>query len=140
VQDRGIEIPFLSGEVIVTQGFRDLRGCPDCTAIEVHQSSIRHGVRKDHTATLPIPCGMRPRARRGIAYAQLLRQGQGNAALLQIRCAAAARQSGLERHELRGQVGVGWPRLARCGRICGELHGCGGWLPGKPRWRLATVW
>ena len=83
---------------------------------------------------------MRPGARRRIAHAELLRQGQGNAALLQVRFAAAARQSSLEGSELLGQVGACWSRRTRCRRIWRALPGCCHWLPGKPRRRLAAVW
>jgi hypothetical protein len=47
---------------------------------------------------------MRPGTRRRIAYTQLLRQGERNAPLLQVSCAAAPRQGGLERSELLGKV------------------------------------
>jgi hypothetical protein len=43
----------------------------------------------------------------------LLRQGQRNAALLQVRGAAAARQGGLEGGELLCQVRPRWGRFAR---------------------------
>ena len=49
---------------------------------------------------------MRPRIRRGIAHAQLLRQYEGNAALLQVGFAAAAGQRSLEGRELRARIGV----------------------------------
>ena len=71
-------------------------------------------MRKDHAAPTPIPCGMRPGTRRRIAHTQLLRQGQGNAALLQVRFAAAAGQSSLEGSELLGQVGARWSRRTWC--------------------------
>jgi len=61
----------------------------------------------------PIPRCVRPGPRHRIAHAALLRQGQGNAALVQVRGAAAPRQGGLECGERRRQVatrGGGRPR------------------------------
>ena len=97
-------------------------------------------MRKDHAAAAPVAGGVRPGARRCIAHTELLRQGQRNAALLQVGVATAPRQGGLERGELLGQVGPRWRGRTRCWWICGALPGCCRWLPGKPRWRLATVW
>jgi hypothetical protein len=58
---------------------------------------------------------MRPAARRRRAHAQLLRQRQGNAALAEVRLAAAAWQGGLKDRELLCQVGArwGWRRRRR---------------------------
>jgi hypothetical protein len=78
-------------------GLRDLRLCPNRTAVEVYQASVWRGVRTHHAAAAPIAGGMRPAPRRRIAYTALLRQRQRHAALLQVRGAAAARQGGLER-------------------------------------------
>jgi hypothetical protein len=44
----------------------------------------------------------------------LLRQGQGNAALLQVGFATAPRQGSLERGELLRQVGTFWSRRMWC--------------------------
>ena len=94
-------------------------------------------MRKDHAAAAPVAGGMRPGARRRIAHAELLRQGQGNAALLQVGGATAPRQGGLERGELLGEVRPPWSRRTRCWGICGALPGAaagglgsggGGWL------------
>jgi len=61
-------------------------------------------MRKDHAATAPVAGCMWPGAWRRIAHAQLLRQRQGNAALPQVRGAAAAGQGGLE-----GGEGINMP-------------------------------
>ena len=78
-------------------------------------------MRKDHAAAAPIAGGMRPVARRWIAHTMLLRQGQGNAALLQIRCAAAAGQGGLEGGELLCEITCN--RLSSVATV-GELRAC----------------
>jgi hypothetical protein len=57
---------------------------------------------------------MRPGTRRRITHAQLLRQFEGNAALLQVRFAAAPRQGSLEGGELLGQLWPLWSRRTRC--------------------------
>jgi hypothetical protein len=90
--------------MIVSLGFRDLLSRPHRTAVQVHQTAIRHGMRKDHAPAAPVAGGMRPGARHRIAHALLLRQGQRNAPLLQVRGAGAPRQGGLEGGELLGQV------------------------------------
>jgi hypothetical protein len=95
---------------------------------------------KDHTATSPIPCGMGLGAWRGIAHTILQRQGQGNAALVEVRLTAAAWQSGFEGSELLSQIGTCWSRRTWYERICGVRPGCCYWLSGKPWWRLAAVW
>ena len=100
--------------MVMALGLGDLRCGADRTPVEVHQSPIRHGVRKDHAAAAPVACGMRPGAWRRIAHAQLLRQFEGNAALLQVRFAAAAWQSRLEGRELLSQVRASWSRRTRC--------------------------
>jgi hypothetical protein len=69
---------------------------------------------KDHAAPAPVAGGMRPGARRRIAHAVLLSQGEGNAPLLQIRSAAAPWQGRLERGELLCQVRLPWSRRTRC--------------------------
>ena len=56
----------------------------------------------------------RPGARCRIAHIELLRQAQGNAALLQVGGATAPRQGGLERGELLGEVRPPWSRLTGC--------------------------
>ena len=89
----------------------DLLCCPYRTTVEVHQTPLRRRMGKDHTAAAPIAGGMRPGTRRRIAHTVLLRQGQGNAALLQVHFATAVWQSCLEGSELLGQVGTGWSRL-----------------------------
>jgi len=48
----------------------------------MHEAAIWRGVRKDHAATAPVAGRVRLGAWRRIAYTQLLRQRQGNAALL----------------------------------------------------------
>jgi hypothetical protein len=126
--------------VIMAQGFGHLLGTPNSTAVEVHQVSIRHRMGEDHTAPPPIPCGMRPGTRRRIAHAQLLRQFEGNATLLQVRFAAAAREGSLERSELLGEVGACWGGRTWCWWRSHPLPACCHWLRGKPRWRLAAVW
>jgi hypothetical protein len=57
---------------------------------------------------------MWPGAWRRVAHTALLRQGQENAAPLQVRGAAAPRQGRLERGELLGKVGPRWSGLTRC--------------------------
>jgi hypothetical protein len=93
---------------------RDLLCSAYRTTIEVHQAPVRCGVGKDHTAAAPVAGRVRPGARRRIAHAQLLRQSQGNAPLLQVGCTAAAWQGSLERGELLGKVRPPWSRLTRC--------------------------
>ena len=61
------------------------------TAVQIHEAPVRRGVGKDRAATAPVAGGMRPRARRRIAHTVLLREGQGNAPLLQVRSAGAPR-------------------------------------------------
>jgi hypothetical protein len=63
-------------------------------------------MRKGHAAAAPVAGGMRPAARRRIAHAELLGEGEGNAPLLQVGGAAAPRQGSLERGELLGKVGA----------------------------------
>ena len=75
------------------------------TPIQVHEAPVRRGMGKDHAAAAPIAGCVRPAARRRIAHAQLLRQCERNAALLQVRGAAAAGQGGLEGGERMGEVG-----------------------------------
>ena len=113
----------------MAHGFGDLLGGPDRAAIEVHEPPVRHGVGKDHTATAPIPCGMRPGTRRRIADAQLLRQLQGNTALLQVGFAAAAGQGSLEGRELLSQVGTCWSRRTWRWSACRWRARGGGSMP-----------
>ena len=114
LQRSGVEIPLYAREMIVALRFGHLLFSPYRTPVEVHEATIWRRMWKDHTAPAPIPCGMRPGTRRRIAHTVLLRQGQGNTALLQVRCAAAAWQSSLEHGELLSQVGTCWSRLTRC--------------------------
>ena len=93
----------------------DLLCCVDRTPIQVHEVTVRRRMRKDHAATLPIAGGMRPGARRRIAHTMLLRQGQGNTALLQVRFAAAPGQ---------GRMEGGWI-LGRADRV--GIIRAGGW-------------
>jgi hypothetical protein len=65
-------------------------------------------MRKDHAAPAPVAGGVRPGARRRIAHAELLGEGEGNAPLLQVGGTAAPRQGGLKRGELLGKVGPRW--------------------------------
>ncbi len=83
-------------------GFGDLLSRSHRTAVQIHLAAVWGRLRKHHTTAAPVAGGMRPGARRRIAYTQLLCQGQGNAPLLQIGIATTARQSGLERGELLG--------------------------------------
>jgi hypothetical protein len=103
LQRHRVEVASFPWEVIMAQGFGHLLGRPDGTAVEVHHTPIWHRVRKDHTTPTPIPCGMRPGARCGIAHAQLLSQRQGNAALPQVGFAATAGQGGLKSGEVLGE-------------------------------------
>ena len=114
LQRSGVEVAFHAREMIVALRFGDLLCGPYRPAIEVHEAAIWRRMRKDHTATPPIPCGMRPGARRCIAHTVLLRQGQGNTALLQVHFAAAAGQSSLKGRELLSQVRACWSRRTRC--------------------------
>src|SRR4029453_16441857 len=91
LQRGGVEVTLRAREMIVALGLRDLLSRSHRTAVEVHQAPVRRGVRT----------GARPR----IAYTVLLRQGKGNAPLLQVHCPATAGQGGLERRELLGKVG-----------------------------------
>src|SRR6266446_10664543 len=102
------------------------------TAVQIHQVALRRRMRKDHAATAPVAGWMWPGAWHCIAHAALLRQRQGNAALLQVGCARAARQGGLERGELLGEVGPGWG-----GRTQRRWAGC--WLArrGRHGWAVA---
>ena len=101
----------------------DLLCSPDRAAVEVHQTTVRRGMRKDHAPAAPIAGWVWPGARRRIAHAALLRQGEGNATLLQVGVAAAPRQGGLERGELLGEVSPLWSRVARCRWACRWLAG-----------------
>src|SRR4029450_13061255 len=100
LQRGGVEVTLRAREMIVARGLRDLLGGPYRTAVEVHEATIGCDVGKDHAAATPVAGGTRPSARRCIAHAVLLRQGQGNAPLLQVRLSTTARQDGLERREL----------------------------------------
>src|SRR5712692_6526141 len=93
--------------------FRDLLCSAYRTAIEVHQASIRCGMGKDHATAAPVAGRVRPGAWRRKAHTALLRQRQGNAALLQGGVAAALRQGGLERGELLCQIRLPWSRRTR---------------------------
>ena len=125
--------------------FRDLLGVADGTPVEVHQPPIRRRMRNDHAATAPVACCMRPGTRRRIAHAERLGQLQGNAALLQVRFAAAAWQSSLEARQGAGpvqavleQAARGLERSAeRClAAAAGKLGNVGGgWRRCGPRCR-----
>jgi hypothetical protein len=104
LQRAPVEVALGAGEVIVALGFGDLLCSADRAAVEVHQVLVRRRVRKDHAAAAPVARWVRPGARRRRAHAQLRRQRQGDAALAQVRGAAAARQGGLEGGERRRQV------------------------------------
>ena len=88
----------------------------------------------------PVHQATRPWGRRRIAYTVLLRQGQGNAALLQVCVAATPGQGRLEGGEVLCQVRTRRSRRMRCWGICGERPGCCHWRHGKPRWRLSMAW
>ena len=62
-------------------------------------------MRKDHAPAAPVAGRVRPGARRRIAHAELLRQRQGNTALLQGGLPTAGGQGGLEGGERMGEVG-----------------------------------
>src|SRR5262245_2838400 len=112
----------------------------DRTAIEVHQAPVRCGMRKDHAASAPVAGGMWPGARRRIAHTELLRQGQGNAPLLQVGVATTPRQGSLERGELVGEVGPCWDWRRWRGWMGRAFPGgCHDW-PRSRRWRLSTAW
>ena len=115
--------------------FRDLLFGPHGTTVEIHQAPLRRRMRKDYAAAAPIPGGMRPGARRRIAHTVLLRQGQGNAALLEVRFAAAAWHSGLEGRELR--VRAEPEETWRCCRACRWHACCGGYA--SPRYPSASL-
>src|SRR6266704_1882705 len=76
---------------------------------------------------------MRPGARRRIAHAMLLRQRQGNAALLQVGCATATGQGGLEGGELLCELWARWGGLTR-------RHWARRWRPGEWGRCLALAW
>jgi len=112
-----MEVAFLTGQVVMALRLGHLRCSADRPAIEVHQAPVRRGMRKNHAAPMPVAGWVRPRARRRIAHAELLRQRQGNAALLQVGLPTAGGQGGLEGGELRRQVrprrgGLTWRRWA----------------------------
>jgi hypothetical protein len=104
LQRHRIEVAFHARQMVVACGLRDLRMRPHCRAVQVHQAPVRRGMGKDHAAPAPVAGGMRLGARRRIAHAVLLGQGQGNAPLLQVRRATTVRQGALECHELLGEV------------------------------------
>ena len=81
---------------------------PHRAAVKIHQSAIRRRMRKDHAAAAPVAGRVRPGARRRIAHAAPLCQGEGNAPLLQVRGATAPWQGGLEGRELLGEVRSLW--------------------------------
>ena len=93
--------------MIVALSFGDLLCSPHRAAVEVHEATVRRRMRKDHAPAAPIAGWVWPGARRRIAHPALLRQGQGNAPLLQVGLATAGGQGGLEGGELRRQV---WTR------------------------------
>ncbi len=121
----GVEVALDARQMIVAFSFWYLLSSAYRPPVEVHHASVRRGMRKDHAAAAPIAGCVRPGARRHIAHAQLLRQRQGNAALLQVGCAAAARQGGLERGKLWREV---WPRW---GRLTWDRWAC--------RWRAEDL-
>jgi hypothetical protein len=90
-------------------------------------------MRKDHATAAPVAGGVRLGAWRRRAHAQLLRQRQGNAPLLQVGLATAPRQGGLEGSELLGQIGPGWAGLMP--RWCGWC-----WRPGCRRLVAPPTW
>jgi hypothetical protein len=104
LQRGGVEVAFLPWQMVMALGLGHLCSRADRPAVEVHKATLGRGMRNDHATTAPVAGFMRPGARRRIAHAELLRQGQGNAPLLQVRGAAAPRQGSLERSELLGQV------------------------------------
>src|SRR5439155_19556493 len=108
LQRCSIEVALRAREMIMALRLGNLLGRPYCTAIEVHEATIERGMRKDHAATAPVAGRMRPGARRRIAHTALLRQGQGNASLLQVRFPTTAGQGGLERGELLREVRPRW--------------------------------
>jgi hypothetical protein len=126
--------------MVVTLRLGDLLCCPHRTPVEVDETSVRHRMRKHHTAPPPIPYGMWPGAWRRIADIVLLRQGQGNAALPQVRFPAAPWQGRLEGGELLGEVGAGWGRRTWDGGIYGVRPGCCRWRAGELWWHLSTMW
>src|SRR6266446_2352065 len=126
--------------MVMPLGFGDLLFGADRTPIQIHQLTVRRGVRKHHAAAAPIARWVWPAARRRRAHAALLRQRQGNAALLQVGGAAAPRQGGLERGDLLGEVGPCWDWRLRCRWMCRELPGGCHWWPRSQRWRLSTAW
>jgi hypothetical protein len=91
-----------AGQMIMALDLRDLFCSPDGAAVEIHHMPVWCGVRKHHATTAPVAGGMWPGARRRIAHAVLLGQGEGNAPLLQVRLTTTARQGALEHHELLG--------------------------------------
>ena len=113
LQRGGVEIPLHARKMIVPLRLGHLLCSADRTPIEVHQAPLRRGVGKDHAAAAPVTGRMRPGAWRRIAHAGLLRQRQGNAALLQVGFTTAAWQGSLEGGQLLGEVRPRGGRLAR---------------------------
>src|SRR4030095_16735001 len=94
LQHSGVEVPLGTREMVMPLRLGHLLCSPHRPAVQVHQVIIRRRMRKDRAATTPVTSSMRPGARRCIAHAVLLRQGEGNAPLLQVYCPATAGQGG----------------------------------------------
>jgi hypothetical protein len=107
-QRGGVEVTLGARQMVMALGLRDLLRRSHRTAVEVHQAPIRGGMGKDHTPAAPVAGRVWPGTWCRIAHAQLLRQGQRNAPLLQVGVAAAPRQGGLKRGELLGKVRPYW--------------------------------
>src|SRR6266508_2149525 len=127
LQRGGVQVAFLTRQMIVTLRLRDLRCSADRPAVEIHQAPVRCGMRKHHAAPAPITSGVRPGIWRCIAHTVLLGKCQRNAALLQVGFAATARQCCLKDRELLGEVRPGRCRRTRRRWAC---HGFarGGWM------------
>jgi hypothetical protein len=124
--------------VVMPRGFRHLCCSPYRPAIEIHEVPLWCSMREYDAPVAPVTGGMRPSAWCRIAHAELLRHGQGNAALLQIGVAAAPRQGSLERGELQGKVGLCWSRPTRRWRVSrGPAHSHRGALQ---RGSLSACW
>ena len=86
---------------------------PHRAAVQVHHAPVQGGMRNDHPAATPVAGCVRPGSRRRIAHAELLHQGQGNAALLQVRGELLrqvwARWGGLTRRRWACRWRLSWP-------------------------------
>src|SRR5882724_6156740 len=106
-----IKVALGAGQMVMALRLGHLLSSPHRTAVQVQQAPVRCGMRKDHAPAAPIAGSVRPGAWRRIAHAQLLRQRQRNAALLQGGGAPAAGRGSMERGELRRQVWARWGGL-----------------------------